>query len=236
MTGYYNTISISDVISRAKMSLRLNTSENDLFLEVLGREALGSLSALSQLSKKQCCLTFEGQSAKLPDDFVRYLAFKVDIENTATNNPITDQILNGCQMFLYADANFLEECGCNSNGALGWTTGGFQITDGYLHFNSSNTIASNTLAYMGLNLDDKGKPVVYERYERAVAAYMCYKYAMSFSEDFNQYVINEYKKEWTAQKSLMVGRDAARSFQNEKREIQNMWNAMLVSRIVNYNV
>lgn len=236
MTPTFNTISLKEVVARAKMSLRIkDTSESDLFLEVLAREAIGSLNPLSQLIKKQCSLTVTGQSAELPKDFVRYLAFQVDIKNSTTD-PITDQLLSGCQRMLYADSAFLENCGCNADGALGWRQGGFQIRDGFIHFNAANTIVSNTLAYMGLNVDDKGDPVIYERFERAISAYMCFKYTLAFVEDFNQYVIESYKREWTAQKSRMEGEDVVSQFRDNKREIQSIWTAMLVSKSVNYNI
>lgn len=236
MTPIFSQISVEEVIARAKMSLRLSDSSSDDFLAVLCYEALGSLNALSQLVKKQCSLTFEGQTAKLPVDFVRYLALRLDTAADTTNDPIQNQLLNGCQMYLYADINFLTQCGCDASGATDWNRGGFQIVNGFIHLNSNVEVLEATLAYMGLNVDDKGRGLIEERYERCLSAYMCYKFSLAWIDDTNQYVINEYKHEWMAQKSKMIGIDSAQSFQNEKRQIQNMWSAWLISPIVNYNV
>ncbi len=104
MNSTFATISVEEVISRAKMSLRItNSSEYDSFLEVLCYEGLNSLSALSQLVKKNCPLNITDSTAELPKDFVRYLALRIDIEDSTTNDPINNQLLNGCQSFLYAD-------------------------------------------------------------------------------------------------------------------------------------
>ena len=237
MTGTFSTIGLEDVISRAKIQLRLgNTTEYDDFFSICSYEALDSLNALSQLIKKQCPLTFEGSTAELPKDFVRYLALKLEIADSDTNDPINNQLLNGCQMFLYADTNFLNNCGCDTNNALDWNRGGFQINDGYIHLNSSSEVTEATLAYLGVNVDKDGKTKIYERYERGIAAYICYKFTLAWSENYNQYVINEYKQEWMAQRSKLIGQDVAQSFQNDKREIQNIWGSMLVSKAVNYNI
>jgi len=237
MTPTFSTISIEEVITRAKAQLRLgNTAEYDDYFSIMVYEALGSLNALSQLIKKQCCLTFQGSTAQLPKDYVRYLALKLDVAPSTTNDPIANQVLNGCQMFLYADLSFLTQCGCNVGGALNWNRGGFQINNGFIHLNSDIEILEANLAYLGLNVDEEGRSLIYERYERAVASYLCYMFSLAWAEKFNQYVIEEYKRTWQAQKAKMVGQDVAQDFQDNKREIQNIWNALLVSKAVNYNI
>lgn len=233
MEPLFSTISLSEVVVRAKAQLRITTSEQDAYLNMLGREALGSLNALSQLTKEECCLNITGQSAELPKNFVRYLALKVEIDNEASNDPINDQIYNGCQMMLYSDAKFLNDCGCDTNG---WNNGGFQIRNNYIHFNLENTILSATLAYLGLNVDKDGNPIVFEKYERAVMSYICYMYSLSYADVYHQYAIQEYKSTWQAQKSQIIGRDAAQSFQNDKFEIQRFWGAWIVSPIINMNI
>src|SRR3990167_6941740 len=222
MTPTYSQISVEEVIARTKMQLRVGDSSYDDFFSVMIYEALNSLNALSQLTKKQCCLTFEGSTAKLPSDYVRSLALRLDTANDTTNDPIQNQLLNGCQMYLYADLNFLKSCGCDANGALNWDRGGFQISGGYVHLNSEVEVLEATLAYMGLALDKDGRKLIEERYERALASYCCWKFTTAWNERYNQYIINEYKQEWMAQKSKMIGIDVAQDFQRNKREIQNI--------------
>lgn len=236
MSPTFSTISVEEVIARIKMQLRIGDSSFDDYFSVMVYESLNSLNALSQFIKKQCQLTFEGSTAKLPEDYVRYLALKLDVANDTTNDPIANQILNGCQMFLYADLNFLTKCGCDTNGALNWNRGGFQINQGFIHLNSSVEVLEATLAYMGKNVDKDGRSVIEERYERAVSSYCCYMFTLAWAEKYSQYVIEEYKRTWQAQRAKMIGIDSAQSFQNDKRAIQNMWNAFFVSKAVNYNI
>lgn len=231
--GIYNTIGIEQIIARAKAQLRLtNTSEYDDYFTMMSYEALGSLNALSQLTKKSCPLHFTDSVAELPKDFVRYLAVRIDVAPDTDADPISAQ-LNGCQSFLYADTNFLCDCDCDCTGV---SQGGFQIQNGYIHLNSEIDVLSAHLAYLGLNVDENGKSVILEKYERALASYCCWKFTMSWNEQFNQYIIDEYKQEWMAQRGKIIGQDAAQSFQNAKREIQDIWKAMLVSKSVNYNI
>ena len=172
-TSTFSVIGVEEILTRTKAQLRLgNTTEFDDYFSLMVYEALNSLNALSQLIKKQCCLTFEGSTAKLPSDYVRYLALKLDVANDTANDPIANQLLNGCQMFLYADLNSLTQCGCDANGALNWDRGGFQINQGFIHLNSSVKVLEATLAYMGLNVDKDGRSVIEERYERGIASYL----------------------------------------------------------------
>jgi hypothetical protein len=86
---------------------------------------------------------------------------------------------------------------------------------------------------MGLNTDADGNTLVYQRYERALAAYMCYKFLLSWVETTNQYVIDKYNQEWVNQRSKIIGQDVASDFQNNKFEINKYFNSLLVSRSVN---
>jgi len=224
------------------MSLRItNTNEHDNFLAILGYEALDSLNALSQLIKKQCDITFTNNISELPKDFIKLLALKINsCHNNDTNDPINNQLFNNCGLALYIDTKFLNLCGCDV-GSWGLNNltpynQGFQINGRFLHFNFSSElteIQTATLAYFGLNIDKDGNSLLYRRYERAIAAYMCYKFTMAWSEMFNQYLINEYKQEWVNQKSKLVGQDVAQDNQQNKFEINKFFNALLVSRSVN---
>lgn len=237
MNPTFAEIGMNSVLANAKVKLRIqNTTEHDSFLSMMTVEALESLNALSQLTKRNCSLIFTNGTAELPKDYVRYLALRIDIANDDTNDPINNTLLNGCQSFLYSDTNFLSQCGCDCTGSLNWNLGGFQILNGFIHMNTVSEVTTSTLAYLGVNLDKAGNPVILQKYERAISSYCCYQFALTWSDKYNQYVIEEYKKTWQAQRGKIIGQDAAQSFQDDKREIQNIWNAMLVSRLVNYNI
>jgi len=242
MTPTYEEISVREVIANAKMKLRLtNTTEHDLYLEVLANEALDSLDALSQLVKDQCDLTFTNNQAELPKNFSKLLALRLNgCTTTLTNDPIANQLINNCNIAVYVDTKFLDTCGCDTNS---WGINnitpygqGFQINKGFIHFNYSQDVAQvNTavLAYMGLNVDENGDSVIYRRYERAVSAYVRTNFMLTWAENYNQYVIEKASREWVNQRSKLIGQDVAKDFQNNKYEINKYFNSLLVSRSVN---
>ena len=236
-TPVYKTISVKDVISRAKIQLRLVTSEFDEYLRIMLFEALNSLNAISQGEKKQCKLTFTDNTAELPKDLIKFIALRIGnaSSNDPANDPIARQIFSQCQFAVYVDTPFLTTCGCDfglfGNNTLSYTNG-FQINNGFIRFNFDASIVEiqdATIAYMGLNVDDDGNSTIYERYERAVANYMCFMFTLSYSEKYNQYIIENYKQQWTYQAARIKGQDVARDFQNDKYEIGRMVRALIVS-------
>lgn len=240
MTPRYSEITVDEVVARAKMQLRLtSTNEHDLFLEALAYEALDSLNALSQLIKKQCEITFTNNTSKLPKDFIKLLLLRINkCECNDTNDPINNQLFNNCSVALYVDTKFLNSCGCDSLGLNNLTPfgRGFQINNGFIHFNFSSDlteIQTATLAYMGVNTDKDGKSLIYQKYERAISAYLCFKFTLAWAENFNQYIIDKYNQEWVNQRSKIIGQDVANDFQNNKMEINKYFSSLLVSRTVN---
>lgn len=228
MIPIFNYISCEEVISRIKIQLRIqDTSEHDFFLEILLREGLGSLNALTQLQKKQCCLEVEDNKMKLPGDFVKLIAFrpKTWITNTDTDN------INTCGRSVYADFDFLNNCGCSTSGVSRF---GYQINKGFIFFNSDTGITQGEIAYLGLWLDDEGKRVIHERYERGLTAYACWKFSLSWYEKYNQYIIESYHREWVNQKEKLYSEDRKADHDLHRREISEILRAWIVSPLVNY--
>lgn len=58
---------------------------------------------------------------------------------------------------------------------------------------------------------------VYDYYERALTAYLCYKYARQNFKEYGQYIIEDYKREWIKQKQYIKGLD------NQSFAQDNMW-------------
>ena len=218
MLPIYNSISEEEIISRIKAELRLvDTSEHDLFLEILIREGLASLNCLTQLQKKQCTLIMEDGKFKLPNDLVSFIALRPKCSD---------------DKFIYADLDFLNKCGCDITGLSGLY--GVQIQKGFIFFNSNLEIEEADIVYMGLWIDENGKRVVFERYERALTAYACWKFSRSWFENYNQYIMQEYKNEWILQRDKLKAEDVQKDFELNKRQISEIFRAWLVSPIVNY--
>lgn len=231
MQNRYETITVDSVIARTKAQLRLtHTSDYDSYLEMMVFEALDSLGGISQMVKKQCGITVSNGISKLPKDFVKLIGIRATVVQQ-TNDPIQAEF-NRFNYLLYANTRFLNSCGVNVDGVA---NGGYQINNGYIHMNCGDIVITDAvLAYYGINTDAEGRALIYARYERALSSYACYMYAMAYAENYNQYIIEEYKRTWQLQRSKLTGEDNAYDFQLEKRQIMNIWNALTVSRSENF--
>lgn len=241
MTPRNEHISIGEVISRCRIQLRLtNTTDYNDFLELMIREAMGSLGVLSMLKKDESPLSIVNGVAKLPDNFVKLIAIVADVNaDPESNDPITAQ-LSQCGLLLYADVPFMNSCGCNADGAFAFNAFNFpfqsyQINNGYVHINNPHgTITNAKIAYYGTNTDENGYAIIFSRYERALFNYACWMFTMTNPEKFNQYIIEKYENIWKAQKGMLMAQDVRFSFELEKREIQNILGALVVSRAINF--
>jgi hypothetical protein len=234
MTGRYSTISIDQVISRAKMQLKLNDGSEEDFLEVLGNEALNNLDCLSLMKKQQKTLCISDCKAKLPCGYYKMLGLRFICSDIV--DPENNTIRNNWNNFLYIDKNFLRDCGCevNENSTLPYRDyqQTFQIVDGWIYFNSYIDAEEVEIAYMGMNVDETGRLLIYEDYERAIVNYICWQFALTNIQLFNQYQIEKYERTWKAQKAKVKADDSRNDFQNTKYQIRKIFNAVLVNGIL----
>lgn len=226
----YDTITVDEVIARAKMQLRIsNTTEHDLFLEVLAEESLRRLSPLDMYIKRMCKLEVVDRKAKLPKGFYKLIGLRY-VDPTVTGD--------ACNFALYVDSGFLSDCECDTSIATSSfvrdQNQGFQIVGNYIHFNQDIGITEATLAFIGMNYNDSDRLIVYERYEVAMAFYLCYMFALSFPFEYNQNTIDRFNRQWVAQRAKVRGEAAASQFQFDKREVQNAFTALATSATVNF--
>ena len=224
MPGRFSTITVDEVLASAKMQLRLtNTTEFDDFLEILINEALRSLNCLSLLEKRQCDLDIIDLKSELPVGFQRLLGLRFLKTNSVSGDDI-------CFNLLYVDKKFLNDCKCNTSGRnLVNFTETFQIQQGFIFYNSDIGATEVTLAFLGFNVDEFGRIEIFERYERALRAYACYKFTLSYPEDFKESTTQRYQNEWRAQKQWIRGDDMQNDFMKNRWEITKLFNTMLLS-------
>lgn len=216
MLKRYTTISIDEVVERTKMQLRLqNTTEHDDYLTVLVHEGLRKLNNLYQLEKFTCKLTVEDNKAELPKNFIRLLAITAD-----------------CFPMLYADLDFIKDCGCDTTD-LQWYRNTFQITGKYIHLKSDTEVEEIRLAYYGLAVDDNGCMAVYEDFEPALMHYSCWLFGLAYPEDYPLNWLETHRRNWVAQKAYLKGMAQVEDFQRNKREIQTIFKSKLVSNLLN---
>ncbi len=234
MIPIYSLVSEEDVISRIKFDLRLtDTTEHDTHFEILLREGLGSMNCISQLQKKQCDLPVEDNKVKLEGDLVRFIAARPKtwtVSEDQEENPLR------CATLIYADTAFLNQCGCDCNGVTNYRgMNGFQINKGYIHFNSDTSITSLTVAYQGMWLDENGKRAIFERFERALNAYACWKFTRSWPEKYSFNTQESYRMEWANQREKMKGMDVKTEFEENRVYIAGMMRSLITSPIVLIN-
>ena len=218
--GKYSFVSLEEAVSSAKQQLRIeDTSEHDVYMIRLANEAIVSMIDNTTYIKGMCNLDIIDGRAKLPCGFIRLLATRF-----VTNN-------GNYYGNTYVDASYLQE---NLTGfaSIGYQhySGQFQIQNGYIVFNDPqlNDIAMS-VAYMGRNIDSNGLMQMSERQERAVNAYICWKFTLSYFERFPADIRNTYEREWVKQKGFLAGLSANERFNENKAEIASIMNAWITN-------
>lgn len=223
-----SVIPISEVISSAKAQLGLeDTNQWDNFFQLFGREAARNLRCLGIYTKHQCKLDIVDSKSKLPCNFYRLVALRFPKNNNQLENDSTTGFFN----FIYVDKPFLKDCKTGDPAFLANFSQTFQINGNYIYYNTDiSTITSRSeIAYIGLNTDEQGNLIIYEDYERAIRAYMCYHFALRFKDKFTTFQTLEFKKDWIFQKAEMKGQYAVNQFYNDKDEVAAVATGLLVS-------
>lgn len=222
--GRFTTITIDQVLARVKTQLRIFDSAQDDYLTILIYEGLRHVDALPLVVKKCKTICVTDGKAKLPCDFYKLLAIR-GVETTSTGHQHTTRV--------YVDTHFVKQCNVDSDGNLQDYTSSFQINNGYIYLsNPSSETTDIELAYLGLNEDQDGNLLIYEDYERALNNYACYQFTLAYNENFNQYVIETYKRTWNAQKNWLRGEAARYDFENTKFQIRLTFNAIAIDPIM----
>lgn len=230
----YQTISVDEIISAAKMPLRLqNTTEYDDWFELLVYEAIRSIDSLACFTKRQCDIDIVDYKGVLPKGFQRLLGLRFLCDDI-TNNQNNGTTGSFADSFIYVDSKFLMDCGCDLNNTTLRHYGSFvQIQQGYLYVNTNLQITGVRMAFLGLNVDDNGLPLIYDYYQRCLTAYICWKYTRSFSDMYKEADIRSYEAEYYAQRGWIRATEVKEDFIKSKRKIGELANAILVSRFEN---
>ncbi len=218
----YVEIDIRDIISSAKMELNIDNMDNDLYFLKLANEGIRQLDCLSIFTKQCKVLPICDNKVKLPCGFNQFIGlYYSDLDGRSINNGL-----------LYFDTSLLNQnnIAYPQNGYFVNYNGSFQIVGDYIIFGSSVQHDSVSLIYFGLNVDEDGFMKVYDYYERALTAYICYKYARQNFKEYGQYIIEDFKKEWTAQKNYVKGCDAVDFAKNNMWELKRMFNAWMINQ------
>lgn len=217
----FGTITIEEVLASTKTRLQIRTTDSDIFLLDQINEGVRHLDALSVFTQQQCVIEIEDNKSKLPCGFWQLISLRFGEGNT-------------CQEMIYADLDWLSNCGCDVNqiNNFTWYTSTFQISDGYIFYHQLPAdTTSATISFMGLNVDSLGRGIIYEDYRRALVSYACYIYCLQ-NMDENKYrsQMDIHRQTWEAQKRWIKSNDVYNQFHNEKHQIRSIMNSWVADK------
>ena len=243
LEGQYNTIKMSQVISSAKQRLRLETSDDDLFLLRYANEGARHFDSLQTFVKRCCTLTVTNGKAKLPNGFYQLLAIRM--------NNVPGGII-------YVDQPFLQGNGI-SCGGFGHAGGVCQIQNGYIYLTVSQANPNHginpvgycpdppppppnpllpptvqtyeiTIAFVGMNVDDDGMMVVYSDMERGLVAYCVWMYMLDApAGKYQAFQIQSNEKIWMNQKSWYKSIQFQNRFRNTRHQVMSIARAWIAA-------
>jgi hypothetical protein len=227
-TGF---VSVEEVIASAKIRLRLmDTSQPDMALEHYIFQGARSLNALDSYTMMQESIDIVDGKAKVPSGFHTFIAARL-------KNFSDEDNAQECSNVIYANVPFLYKQGCDcSNDSLTSYTNTFQIVGNNIHFNYPVGAETLILVYYGRNLDENGNQCFPEDHSRALIAYACYQYALSYritQLDPSGYApdqVEMYRQEWMAQKAWSRGNAVKRDARLRRAEIMSTMNALLTDK------
>jgi len=229
----FETISIDEIIAAAKMQLRLqNTTEHDDWFELLSYEAIRKIDSLSVFIKRNCDVDLVDCKGVLPKGFQRLLGMRfLCDEATALQNTGAGVYYDP---FIYVDSKFLMDCDCDLNDPLVRHYSSFvQINNGYLYVNTNLNLTGVRMAFIGLNVNDEGLPVVFDYYQSCLTNYICWLYTRAYSENYREADIRSYEAGYYAQRAWVRATDNKNDFVTNKRKVGELATALLVSRFEN---
>lgn len=226
--GKYKEIDIRDIISSAKMELNIDNMDNDLYFLKLANEGVRQLDCLSIFQRQEKILPICDGKVQLPCGFNQFMVLYF-CDSTAINS--------GQQ--LYLNSPFLNNYNIDTTSIINGSnnsffahySGTFQIVGDYIVFGNANLKAEYcNLIYFGLNTTEDGMMKVYDYYERALTAYICYKFTRQNFKDYPQYIQIDFKREWTNQKAFVKGTDVQDDAKNNMWQIKRIFNAWMLNQ------
>ncbi len=235
--GDYLHIPLSQVVAGAKRRLRLESSDEDIFLEAYANEGARHFDSLSTFIKKDCEIEIVNGKGKLPNGFYQMLSLRAHNQNES----------------IYVDMPFLKGCGVSNTFLNGFCNhqNVFQIQDGYIYFTLSDNrpqggvtpvaipkttnppfITNNVhINYISMNVDGDGLMVVYADMERGLVAYCVWMYMLDYpAGKYTPMQIESNKKIYENQKAWYKSIQFQNNFRNTRRQVSALANAYITEK------
>lgn len=142
-----------------------------------------------------------------------------------------------CSRAIYVNVNYLYDQGCEcTDESIMPFADTFQIVGSTIIFNGNTGATEVLLTYYGSNVDSNGFPCFPEPHSRAITAYACYQYALSYRVtgiDPSGYMpdqVEMYRQEWMAQKAWSRGNAVKIDARHRKAELMATMNALITGK------
>ena len=206
----YRAIPLSEAIISAKEELRLgDTTMHDKFLMRLANQAMVAMTDNATYVTRSCDVDVIDGYADLPCGFVRLIAARWSNSNSNQSGPI------------YAETAFIQD-GTIPSGFTPWVNDFRIVGDRLVFLNPLTPDGTMSVVFSGRNVDEDGLMVMSDRQERAVTAYLCYKFAKSYPERYLMGFWQDSQVEWKAQKTYLTGMSAMERFHENKQQIASI--------------
>lgn len=220
-------MSVWDIVNSAKMQLDIPHQSEDLYLykQALDAEKF-MFSNLSLLHQVEFDIPVSKGVAEVPKHFyslvgVRGFKDKSDRANERPRYPSymstsfypceRDSINNAedkDDFYYWHHWQFNVFGWDNSDRLPEYLDETFQIVENYIYFSDGCDFEVIDLAFKGLNLDEEGDLKIPETHERALEAYVCFRYTMKHHERFPMGITERYRREWGRAKRSTRGHEA----------------------------
>lgn len=210
-------IDVKQVITSAKLQLRIESADMDAWFEKLANEGVRHLDSLNLWVKKVMVLDVKDNAVRLPDNFRRIIALRLGADGD-------------CTQAMYVELPFIKQCGCSQTVDTLDSTGIFEIQGNQIVFHNDIDATQVTLAYFGFREED-GLLQIEDDYERALTAYICWKYTVANFQEYPPNVQQHYMMEWAAQKKWIKSNEVYDHFKRTKRQVAEVVKALLTDKV-----
>ena len=225
-TPTYATTSEKVILAQVRLELNLTDGTADnLLLRRYIKQALTELRTPLMFTRKEETLQVYEDKVQLPDNFVRFDK-PGSIYISGMTNPETETQAGGINSFPVGGNNaFFSGDPSGANQPPTWFPF-FQQVGNTLYFSPGSSVEEIKISYTAVNTDEEGNWIIPANYERAISAYSKWKYAQTFSREFNADIRGEYFTEWRNSKRYLKG------LENLQNDSDRQLTAIIMNRII----
>jgi hypothetical protein len=218
--GQYGTTPINEIRDMAKLILgRRGRNDVDDTIDAFIVQGLKKLKAPSNLVQKDCKITLTDQkTGKLPKGYSQLVGLRVPCELRSEQD--NNGLWVNYDYYFYVDLPFIKSCGGQQEPDMYDYKRAFTIRNNYIYFYQEQGVDEVELSYLGANFDSDGFFLIYDKFAIALQFWASYMYALQNSKEYTQLQIGEFKSNWLAQKTMIIGDDLQALWNLQKHNIQ----------------